>query len=108
CSSSGTISVTTAGGTANSASSFTVTGCGGGGAQLLLNPGFESGNNGQWVVTSGVIDSSAGRPARTGSWKAWLNGYATTHTDSAYQTVTIPSGSISATLTFWVRTATAE
>jgi len=108
CSSSGTISVTTAGGTANSAGSFTVTGCGGGGAQLLLNPGFESGNNGQWVVTSGVIDSSAGRPARSGSWKAWLNGYATTHTDSAYQTVTIPSGSISATLTFWVRIDTAE
>lgn len=108
CSSTGTISVTTAGGTATSAGTFTVTGCGGGSQQLLLNPGFESGNNGQWVVTTGVIDSSTGRPARTGSWKAWLDGYGTTHTDSAYQTVTIPAGSTSATLTFWVRIDTAE
>jgi subtilisin family serine protease len=108
CSSSGTISVTTAGGTANSASSFSVTGCGGGSQQLLLNPGFELGNNGNWTVTTGVIDSSTNRPARTGSWKAWLDGYGTTHTDSAYQTVTIPGGSISATLTFWVRIDTAE
>jgi subtilisin family serine protease len=108
CSSTGTISVTTAGGTATSAGIFTVTGCGGGSQQLLLNPGFESGNNGQWVITAGVIDSSTGRPARTGSWKAWLNGYGTTHTDSAYQTVAIPAGSTSATLTFWVRIDTAE
>ncbi len=108
CSSSGTISVTTAGGTANSASSFSVTGCGGGTQQLLLNPGFELGNNGNWVVTTGVIDSSTGRPARTGSWKAWLDGYGQSHTDSAYQTVSIPSGSVSATLTFWVRIDTAE
>jgi uncharacterized protein (TIGR03437 family) len=107
CSSSGTISVTTAGGTANSSSSFSVTGCGGG-SQLLLNPGFESGNNGNWVTTSGVIDSSTGRPARTGSWKAWLDGYGTTHTDSCYQTVTIPSSAVSATLTFWVRIDTSE
>jgi subtilisin family serine protease len=108
CSSTGTISVTTAGGTANSSSSFTVTGCGGGTQQLLLNPGFESGNNGNWTVTAGVIDSSTGRPARTGSWKAWLDGYGTTHTDSAFQTVTISSSAISATLTFWVRIDTAE
>jgi subtilisin family serine protease len=78
------------------------------GGQLFGNPGFESGNNGQWTTTSGVIDSSAGRPARTGSWKAWLNGYATTHTDYIYQTVTIPSTSTSATLTFYVRIDTAE
>src|SRR6185436_13247489 len=37
------------------------------GGQLLLNPGFESGNNGNWTQTTGVIDSSTGRPARTGS-----------------------------------------
>jgi subtilisin family serine protease len=108
CSSSGIISVTTAGGTANSATSFSVTGCGGGTTQLLLNPGFELGNNGNWTTTSGVIDGSTGRPARTGSWKAWLNGYGTTHTDSAFQTVTIPSSAVSATLTFWVRIDTAE
>jgi hypothetical protein len=110
CSSTGTISVTTAGGTANSASGFSVTGCGGGctTGQLLLNPGFESGNNGQWVATSGVVTNAAGYAARTGSWKAWLNGYGTTHTDSAYQTVTIPAGSPCATLTFWVRIDSSE
>jgi subtilisin family serine protease len=75
--------------------------------QLFLNPGFESGNV-SWTTTAGVIDSSTGRPARSGSWKAWLNGYGTTHTDSAYQQVTIPSTATTATLTFWVRIDTAE
>jgi hypothetical protein len=55
-----------------------------------------------------VIDSSTTLPARTGSWKAWLNGYGATHTDSAYQTVTIPSTATSATLTFWLRVDSAE
>jgi len=79
----------------------------GGGSQLLLNPGFESGNV-SWVTTAGVIDNSTGRPARTGSWKAWLDGYGTTHTDSCYQTITIPAGATSATLSFWVRIDSAE
>lgn len=75
--------------------------------QLLLNPGFESGAV-NWVQTAGVIDNSTGRPARTGSWKAWLNGYGTTHTDSLYQDVTIPSTANNATLTFWLRIDSAE
>jgi hypothetical protein len=108
CSSSGQVRVTTAGGTATSSGSFSVTGCGGGSSQLLLNPGFESGNNGNWTQTAGVIDSSTGRPARTGSWKAWLCGYGTTHTDNLSQDVTIPSSAASATLTFWVRIDSAE
>ena len=78
-----------------------------GGSQLLLNPGFESGAV-SWVATAGVIDSSAGRPPRTGSWKAWLDGYGTTHTDSLYQTVTIPAGATTATLTFYIRIDSAE
>ncbi len=108
CSSSGQVRVTTAGGTATSSGSFTVTGCGGGSGQLLLNPGFESGNNGQWTATSGVVTSSSSRPARTGSWKAWLCGYGSSHTDYAYQTVTIPSSATSATLSFWIRIDSAE
>jgi hypothetical protein len=100
--------VTTAGGTANSSGSFTVTGCGGGSQQLLLNPGFESGNNGQWTTTAGVVDNSASPAPRSGSWKAWLDGYGTTHTDYAYQQVTIPSTATSATLTFWLRITTSE
>jgi uncharacterized protein (TIGR03437 family) len=108
CSSSGVISVTTAGGTANSSGSFTVTGCGGGSQQLLLNPGFESGNNGAWTTTAAVIDNSASPAPHSGSWKAWLDGYGTSHTDYAYQQVTIPSTATSATLTFWLRITTSE
>lgn len=75
--------------------------------QLLANPGFESGAV-SWTQTSGVIDSSASEPAHAGSWKAWLNGYGTTHTDSLYQDVTIPSTATSATLSFWLHIDTAE
>jgi uncharacterized protein (TIGR03437 family) len=107
CSSTGTISVTTAGGTANSATSFSVTGCSVQ-QQLFNNPGFELGNNGAWTITTGVIDNTASPAARTGSWKAWLDGYGASHTDSAYQQVTIPSTATTATLTFWLRVTTAE
>lgn len=108
CSSSGQVRVTTAGGTAVSSGSFTVTGCGGGSGQLLLNPGFESGNNGNWTQTTGVIDNSTGRPPRTGSWKAWLCGYGTSHTDYVYQNVTIPATANTATLSFWIRIDSSE
>jgi subtilisin family serine protease len=77
-------------------------------SQILLNPGFELGNNGNWTTTAAVIDNSTGRPARTGSWKAWLDGYGTTHTDYAYQQVTISSTATSATLSFWIRIDTSE
>ncbi len=72
---------------------------------LLGNPGFESGNT-VWSGTTGVIDSSAGRPARTGSWKAWLNGYGTARTDTLSQTITLPS--TTKTLSFWIRIDSAE
>jgi hypothetical protein len=75
-------------------------------SQLLLNPGFESGNV-NWVITSGVI-SNSGRPAHSGSWFAWLDGYGTTHTDSCYQQITVPSSATSVTLSFWIRIDTAE
>jgi len=75
--------------------------------QLLANPGFESGAV-SWTQTSGVIDSSTGEAAHSGSWKAWLDGYGSTHTDSIYQQVTIPSTATSATLSFWLHVDTAE
>src|ERR1043165_3716717 len=55
--------------------------------QLLRNPGFENGsaNPAPWVPTAGVIDSSTGEPAHSGAWKAWLDGYGTTHTDTLSQ-----------------------
>jgi hypothetical protein len=75
---------------------------------LLGNPGFETGTASPWVATTGVIDNTASQPAHSGSWKAWLNGYGTTHTDSLYQQVTIPSSATGATLSFWLHIDSAE
>jgi Zn-dependent metalloprotease len=81
-------------------------GGGGGGSNLLLNPGFESGAV-NWTQTAGVIGTSSGN-THGGTMVAWLDGYGTTHTDSVYQTVTIPSTVTSATLSFWLKITTAE
>ncbi|MFJ9820399.1 hydrolase [Streptomyces sp. NPDC101151] len=89
------------------------TGGGGGGggtctaAQLLANPGFESGAT-SWTSSSGVVTSDTGEAARTGSYKAWLNGYGSAHTDTLAQSVTIPAGCTSATLSFYLHVDTAE
>src|SRR5205085_1176337 len=53
-------------------------------------------------------NNSASQPPHSGAWDAWLDGYGTTHTDSATQTVTIPSTATTATLTFWLHIDTAE
>jgi Zn-dependent metalloprotease len=86
---------------------WTVGGSGGGGSQLLLNPGFESGAV-SWTGTSGPITNNTGRPARTGSWKMWLGGNGTTSTENEAQSVTIPASATAATLTFWIRIDTSE
>ena len=49
--------------------------------QPAANPGFESGAVG-WAGTSGPITNNTGRPARTGSWKAWLGGNGCTSTEN--------------------------
>jgi Zn-dependent metalloprotease len=77
------------------------------GGNLLLNPGFESGAV-NWTGTSGPITNNTGRPARTGSWKLWLGGNGTTTTETVQQSVSIPSTVTAATLSFWLRTDTAE
>ncbi len=88
---------------------LTVNSAGGTTQQLLGNPGFENGANGApWVATTGVIDNSTLQPARTGSWKAWMNGFGTVHTDTLSQQVTIPANAIRATLSFWLYVYTAE
>ena len=76
--------------------------------QLLGNPGFETGTAAPWAVTAGVIDNSTSQPAHTGSWKAWLDGYGSTHTDTLAQTITIPAGATSASLSYWLHVDTAE
>src|SRR5262249_12124058 len=98
----------TGGGITHTASvSLTVTSSGGG-SQLLRNPGFETGTAAPWKATIGVIDNTAAQPAHSGSWKAWLDGYGTTHKDHVFQQVTIPGTAASATLTFWLHIDTAE
>ncbi|MFB7667688.1 putative Ig domain-containing protein [Kitasatospora sp. NPDC056138] len=89
---------------------WTVTGSSGGGCtgtQLLGNPGFETGSAAPWTASSGVIDNSSGEPAHSGSWKAWLDGYGSSHTDTLSQTVSIPAG-CKASLSFWLHIDTAE
>jgi hypothetical protein len=78
-------------------------------SQLLGDPGFESGGTGsQWSATSGVFNNSSSEPPHSGSWDAWLDGYSSAHTDTLSQTVTIPSGCNTSTLSFWLHIDTAQ
>ncbi|KGN38760.1 M4 family metallopeptidase [Knoellia subterranea] len=77
------------------------------GGNLLQNPGFESGAV-NWTGTSGPVTNNSGRPARTGSWKLWLGGNGSRSTETINQSVAIPSTATAATLSFWLRTDTAE
>ncbi|MFI7063940.1 M20/M25/M40 family metallo-hydrolase [Kribbella sp. NPDC050124] len=77
------------------------------GANLLQNPGFESGAV-NWTGTTGVITNNTGRPAHTGSWKAWLQGNGRTTTENLGQSVTIPASATAASLSLWIRIDTAE
>jgi hypothetical protein len=104
------ITVTGTGGTTTHTTTVSLTVTGGIITQLLGNPGFENGSASPapWSATAGVIDSSTGEAAHSGAWKAWLDGYGVTHTDSILQTVTIPSTATSATLAFWLHIDTSE
>lgn len=77
--------------------------------QLLGNPGFENGSSSTpWTATAGIIDNSTSEAAHSGSWKAWLDGYGSAHTDTLRQSVTIPASATSATLSFWLHIDTDE
>ena len=106
-----TITGTATSGAHSTSIAVTVTGAGGActtTTQLLGNPGFESGAT-IWASTPAVIDAStSGSAPRTGTVKAWLDGYGTTHTDTLSQSVTIPAGACTAVFTFWLKITTAE
>ncbi|MFJ8440791.1 phospholipase D-like domain-containing protein [Kitasatospora griseola] len=76
-------------------------------AQLLGNPGFETGTPSPWTGTAGTVNSAATEPAHSGSWDVWLDGYGTTRTETLTQTVTVPAG-CAASLTYWLHVDTAE
>jgi Zn-dependent metalloprotease len=106
-----TVTVTdSTGATGTAAFTWTVSSSGGGGctsAQLLGNQGFESGST-TWTASSGVITNSSSQAARTGSYKAWLDGYGATHTDTLSQSVTVPSACTGTKFTFYLHVDTAE
>lgn len=83
---------------------FTVTQSGtGGGTNLILNPGFESGTS-PWVV-SGQVTRSTGAYPRSGVAYMIINGV-NNSSGTLYQTVTVPSGG--ASLSFWLNITTSE
>jgi subtilase family serine protease len=90
----------------SAAFTWTVNSASGGGctaAQLLGNPGFETGSISPWTSTADVLASTAeGVPAQSGSYLAWLDGYGSAHTDTLAQKVTIPATCKSAVFTYWV------
>ena len=104
--SSVTVTATDTTGASGSASfTWTVNSAGSGctAQQLIGNPGFETGSISPWSSTSGVLaDTAEGAPAHSGSWLAWLDGYASSHTDTLSQTVTIPATCKNAQLSFWL------
>ncbi|WP_063771060.1 alkaline phosphatase family protein [Streptacidiphilus neutrinimicus] len=107
------VTVTASSGTASGSASFTwtVNPSGGGGctaAQLLGNPGFETGAASPWRASSGVISNDSSEPARSGSWDAWLDGYGSTHTDTLSQSVAVPAGCSAENFSFWLHVDTAE
>ena len=95
------------GATNTKTSSVTVSG-GGGSSQLLGNTGFETGTAAPWTMSAGVLSNSSSEPAHAGSWKAWMNGYGSVHTDTVSQQVAIPAGKSSATLQYYLHIDTAE
>ncbi|WFE65690.1 M28 family peptidase [Micromonospora sp. WMMD714] len=108
----GTFTLTVTGtGSATRTASYTLTVTGGTGSctggQVVGNGGFESGTS-PWTATTGVITNSSSQPARTGSYKAWLNGNGSTSTDTLSQSVTVPAGCSSYTLAFYLHIDTAE
>ncbi|MES2312032.1 MAG: PKD domain-containing protein [Pseudomonadota bacterium] len=106
-----TVTDSVSGATNSKTASVTVSGGGGGSSQLLGNTGFESGTASPWSMSSGVLCSNStcsGEVAHAGTWFAWLDGYGSAHTDTVSQSVAIPSGKTSATLSYALHIDTAE
>jgi len=76
--------------------------------QAVVNGGFESGTSPWTQSSTSVITSRSGQSAHGGTSFAWLDGTGGTHTDTLSQSVTIPSGCSTATLSFWLHIDTTE
>ncbi|GAA4486364.1 hypothetical protein GCM10023191_012330 [Actinoallomurus oryzae] len=111
--STSTVTVTaqdTTGASGSASFSWTVNPVGGGCSSTgnkVTNGGFESGTS-PWTTTSGVVSvNGSGESAHSGTHFAWFDGYGTTHTDTATQSISIPSG-CHASLTFYLHIDTNE
>ncbi|WP_425394880.1 putative Ig domain-containing protein [Actinospica robiniae] len=108
-----TVVATDSTGPSGSASfTWTISASGGGSgctaAQLLGNPGFETGTAAPWTASSGVIADNSKEPPHSGTWDAWLDGYGKTTTDTLSQSVAVPSGCSTYKFTFYMHIDTAE
>lgn len=80
-------------------------------SQLLGNTGFEATTAAPWTISSAALCSNStcpGETAHAGTNFVWLDGYGSTHTESASQAVTITAGKTTASLTFYLHIDTAE
>jgi aminopeptidase S len=106
-----TITVTGTGPAATRTASYSLVVTSGGsgctGGQVVGNSSFENGTT-PWTASSGVITNSASQAARTGSYKAWLNGAGSTNTETLSQSLTVPAGCATYTLSFWLHIDSAE
>jgi xanthomonalisin len=79
-------------------------------SNIVTNGGFESSAT-PWTMSSGVYCTNAtcsGETAHAGTGFAWLDGYGSTHTDTVSQSITIPAGKTSASLSFYLHIDTQE
>jgi hypothetical protein len=105
-----TVTVTGTSGTLSHSTTIALTIASSAATNLIVNGGFETGSTTAppWTLTAGVLNTSASEPPHSGTKDAWLDGYGTTHTDTATQSVAIPSTATTATLTFFLHIDTAE
>ncbi|MFE3791878.1 M28 family peptidase [Streptomyces goshikiensis] len=108
----GTYTLTVTGsGTTSHTTTYTLTVGGGGGTctprQVVANGGFENGSA-PWTASSGVITNQSGEAPHAGSYMAWLNGWGSSRTDSASQSLAVPAGCSSYQLAFYLHIDTDE
>jgi subtilase family serine protease len=79
-------------------------------SNLFTNGGLETSVS-PWTASSGVYctnSTCSGETAHGGTGFAWLDGYGSAHTDTLSQSITIPAGKTSATLSFYLHIDTKE
>lgn len=77
-------------------------------AQSVVNGGFENGTSPWTESPAGLVTSRTGQSAHGGTSFAWLDGTGRTRTDTLTQSVTVPGGCTTATLSFYLHVDTAE